>query len=157
MDKCTVIVISNNQARFFILEESEWPEYESGPDLVEQSLLVPYSENGRSTFWSNMMPKNSKDITSKTSSSYIFDKKFAQKITGEIISLIRVNQSSKLVLVANPKIIVLVRRFFTPTMFSNLDIQEIHSDIGHFSSLQIHNYLASRKLIPACQKVVYPR
>ena len=157
MDKCTVIVISNDQARFFILEESEWPEYESGPDLVEQSLLVPYSENRRSIFWSKMVQKNSKEISYKVSSNYIFDKKFAQRITGEIISLIRVNQSSKLVLVANPQIIVLVRRFFTPTMFSNLDIQEIHNDIGHFSSLQIHNYLASKQLIPACQKVIYPR
>lgn len=156
MDKCTVIVIGNDQARFFILEEAEWPEYESGPDLVEQSLLIPHAKNEKSPFWQNIVPKSGQQDSAENTSNYIFDKKFAQKITGEIISLIRVNQSSRLILVANPKIIVLVRRFFTPTMFNNLQIQELHREIGHLSSLQIHNYLAAKQLIPACQKVVYP-
>ena len=156
MDKCTVIVISNNQARFFILEESEWPEYESGPNLVEHSLLVPLSVNNQSKFLSAIIQKDSGEGSSKNSSDYIFDKKFAQRITGEIISLIRINQSSRLILVSPPSIIGLVRKFFTPTIFKNLHIQELHNDICHFSSLQIHNYLASKQLIPACQKVVYP-
>ncbi len=156
MDKCTVIVISNDQARFFILEESEWPEYESGPNLVEQSMLVPCSVNKQSSLWSTIIKKSLSDEGTQASAGYIFEKKFAQRITGEIISLIRVNQSSKLILVANPQITVLIRRFFTPTMFENLHIQELHIDIGHLSSLQIHNYLASKQLVPVCQKVVYP-
>lgn len=157
MDKCTVIVIGNNQARFFILEESEWPEYESGPNLVEKSVMVPYSVNKQSQLWSTIIQKGKRKERTNPAPDYIFDKKFAQKITGEIISLIRVNQSSKLILVAEPKIINLVKRFFAPTIFQNLEIQELHIDISHLSSLQIHNYLASQQLVPACQKVVYPR
>lgn len=156
MEQIIVVAIGNTQARFFTLEQAEWPEYESGPHLIEQSNLAP-SKLSEERLWTKITKKQSQNIKSLAKDNYKFESKFAQEITGEIIHLIRIKQGQKLILIARPPIINLIHKFFTPTLFRDLQLQELPKDLSHFGSYQIHQYLAQKQLIPACQTVVYPR
>lgn len=160
MDKYVVAVINNNEARLFTLEQAEWPEYESGPHLIEQKI-VSQSKNTESVgLWSRITGKtgkNSQKSSVPINSYYKFERKFASQITSEIINLVRMNQSKRLILVAQPQILKLAHQSFVPTIFNNLQIRELHKDISHFHPVQIHQYLARKHLIPHCQTVVYPR
>jgi protein required for attachment to host cells len=156
MERIVVVVINNAQARFFTLEQAEWPEYESGPHLIEQSNLERSALKSDRGLWTKITKKQQEDRALEEN-RYTFDWKFAQEITGEIIHLIRIKQGQKLILIARPQIINLIHKFFTPTLFHNLHIQELPKDISYFSSSQIHQYLAQKQLVPACQTVVYPR
>ena len=157
MDRIVVVAIGNTEARFFTLEQAEWPEYESGPHLIEQSSLSRSTEDSARGLWTKIAKKSTQNIKASENYRYKFERKFAQKITGEIIHLIRIEQGQKLVLIARPKILKLIHQFFTPTLFGNLHIQELPRDISHFGSNQIHQYLAQKQIVPACQTVVYPR
>ena len=156
MDKCVVVAIGNSQARFFTLEQAEWPEYESGPNLVEQEVLSHSEPSYSNRLWSKITQKYDQ-VKTADHTHYKFERRFAQKITGEIINLIRIHQGQKLILIAQPPILNLIRKLFTPTLFHNLQIKELSKDLHHFNTNQIHQYLARKQLIPACQTVVYPR
>ena len=156
MDKCVVVAIGNNKARFFTLEPAEWPEYESGPDLVERKVLSYPTSNYGQSLWSKITNKHHQDSKVNKDRHYKFEPKFAREITSEIIHLVRINQGKKLILVAKPQILQLTRKFFTPTLFNHLQIEELNKDLSNFSSSQIHQYIAKKQLIPACRKVVYP-
>ena len=156
MERIVVVVINNSQARFFSLEQAEWPEYESGPHLIEQSNLEGSTLKSDRGLWTKINKKQ-QDDRALEEDRYTFERKFAQEITGEIIHLIRIKQGQKLILIARTQILNLIHKSFTPTLFHNLHIQELPKDLSHFSSSQIHQYLAQKQLVPACQTVVYPR
>lgn len=157
MDKCIVVLINNNQARFFTLEAAEWPEYESGPNLVEQKSLAYSTDNYSQKLWQTIVNREQQNSPKSDRIHGKFERKFAQQITSEIINLIRICQGKKLILVAQYQTLNLIKKFFTPTIFNNLQIEEIPKDISYFKVNQIHQYLAQKKLVPACQKIVYPR
>jgi protein required for attachment to host cells len=175
MDKSIVVIVNNNQARFFTLEPAEWPEYESGPNLIEQKSLFSSQSNSSKNFWSliphlaktelasdsllqlkgiNQQQQNSRKLLD---SPHKFERKFAQQVTSEIISLIRIHQGQKLILVAQSQILNSIKKLFTPTIFKGIQVKELNKDISHFHTSQIHQYLAQKQFIPACQKIVYPR
>ncbi|VEP13776.1 conserved hypothetical protein [Hyella patelloides LEGE 07179] len=157
MDKFIVVAINNSEARFFTLEEAEWPEYESGPNLVEQENLSYCTSDYCQGFWFKITNRHYRKLKNTKYTQHQFERKFAQKVTSEIINLVRIHQGQKLILIAQPQILNLIRKSFTPTLFKNLQIQELSKDISHFSANQIHQYLAQKHLIPAYQKVFYPR
>ena len=157
MDKYVVVAISNSKARLFTLEEAEWPEYESGPHLIEQKCVSPLESGCNQNFWSKIVNRHPQKSFSYQDHHYRFERKFAQTISSEIINLVRINQTQKLILVAQPHILNLARKSFIPTIFNNLYIQELPKDVSHFNTAQIHTYLAHKNLIPYCQKVSYPR
>lgn len=157
MERIVVVAISNSQARFFTLEQAEWPEYESGPHLIEQNNLEHSRLKSDRDLWTKITKKQHQNPRAIKEARYKFERKFAQKITGEIVHLIRIKQGQKLILIARPPILNLIHKSFIPTLFHNLHIQELPKEIGHFSSSQIHQYLAQKQLVPACQTVVYPR
>lgn len=157
MDKYVVVVINNSEARFFTLEEAEWPEYESGPHLIEQKIISQSESSDNQGFWSKITGQDRQESSISINNSGKFERKFAQKITSEIINLVRINQSKRLVIVAQPQILNLARKSFIPTLFNNLRIQELSKDISYFNTTQIHKYLANKNLVPHCQTVVYPK
>lgn len=157
MDKCIVVVINNNQARFFSLEPAEWPEYESGPNLIEQKSLSYSTSNYYQKFWFKLINKQERLRQKNHLNHYKLENQFARQITSEIINLIRLHQGQKLILIAQPQVLNLVKKFFTPTIFKALQIKELHKDISHFNCGQIHQYLAQKQFLPACQKVFYPK
>lgn len=156
MENCVIVVINNSKASFFTLEQAEWPEYESGPDLIEQETIVYSDLSYRHKFWSTLTGHSEDETDSTLEHSPRLDNKFGEKITAQIVSLVRINQCEKLILVAPSKLLEIVNGFFIPTLFKNLQIVELEKDLRDLKPLQIHHYLAQQQLIPAYQKAVYP-
>jgi protein required for attachment to host cells len=157
MDKSIIVIINSNLARFFTLEPAEWPEYESGPNLIEQKNVSYSKANYEGNFWFNLISHPQRNSSNFVERSERFERKFGQQITSEIVSLIRIHQGQKLILVARPQILNLVKKFFKPTIFKTIQVTELNKDLSHFNTSKIHQYLAQKQLIPACQKIVYPR
>jgi protein required for attachment to host cells len=157
MDKSIIVIINNNLARFFTLEPAEWPEYESGPNLIECKNISYSQANDESNFWSNLINQRRTNSLKVVENSDRFESKFARQITSEIVSLIRLHQGQRLILVARPQILNLVKKCFKPTIFKTIQVTELNKDLSHFNQSKIHQYLAQKQLIPACQKIVYPR
>ena len=156
MDNSLVVVMGSDRARFFTLEQAEWPEYESGPDLIERDRVVYSDLSYRHRLWSSLLGKSEAEADSSLEHNSKLDNRFGQKIISQIINFVRVNQYEKLILVAPHQILELISEFFIPTLFRNLEIITVEQDVSNLTSLQIQQYLAQKDMVPAYQKAVYP-
>ena len=162
MGKFAVAVINGTQARFFTLDSNASSEYESSPKLIEQEgLSSPTKELRGQELWANTKTGRNRG-TSGQAHSYDdhrqnheieFEKRFANKISSAIVNIIRTNQARHLILVAEPHILGIMRAAMTDNLFKSLNIKTAAKDICHFDGDQIHDYLAKKQLLPACQKV----
>jgi protein required for attachment to host cells len=162
MGKFAVAVINGTQARFFTLDSAAVSEYESSPNLIEhEGLSDSTKELHGQELWANTKTGRNRG-TSGQAHSYDdrrenhlieFEKRFANNISSAMLELINHHQAKHLILVAEPQILGIMRENMTDGLFKTLNIQEVAKDICHFSVSQIHDYLAKKQLLPACQKV----
>ena len=162
MSKFSVAVIDGTQARFFILDSAASSEYESGPNLIEQEKLSDSTQelHGQE-LWANTKTGRNRGSNGQAHSyddhrqnhKLEFEKRFANKISSAMLDHIKTHQAKHLILVAEPQILGLMREAMTDNLFKNINIQEVAKDICHFNVNQIHDYLAKKELLPACQKV----
>ena len=162
MGKFAVAVINGTQARFFILDSAASSEYESGPNLIEhKGLFDSTQELHGQELWANTKTGRNRGSNGQAHSyddhrqnhKLEFEKRFANKISSAMIDLIQANQAKQLILVAEPQILGIMREVMNDSLLKNLNIQEVAKDICHFNVNQIHDYLAKKELLPACQKV----
>lgn len=162
MAKFAVAVINGTQARFFTLDSQLSSEYESGPYLSEhESLNNHVNEIHGQDLWANTHTGRNRASSGKShvyddhrqNHEVEFERKFASKISNTMIDLIKDHDARQLILVAEPKILGLIRETMTDKLFSNLNVSEVTKDICQFSVNQIHDYLAKKELLPVCQKV----
>lgn len=164
MGKFAVAVINGTQARFFTLDSAAISEYESSPNLLEHpGLSEPTKEMLGQELWANTKTGRNRG-TSGQAHSYDdhrqnheieFEKRFANEITNTMLNIVQTHQARQLILVAEPQILGLMREAMTDKLFKNLNIKEVAKDICHFSVTQIHDYLAKKELLPACNKVYF--
>ncbi|MGB5714342.1 MAG: host attachment protein [Waterburya sp.] len=164
MDKFAVAVIKGTQARFFTLDSAATSEYESGPNLIEhESLSDPTKELRGQELWANTKTGRNR-VGSGQAHSYDdhrqnheleFEKRFANKISSAMLNIIQTNQARQLILVAEPQILGMMREAMGDNLFKNLNIKEVAKDICHFDVNQIHEYLAKKELLPACNRVYF--
>lgn len=161
MAKFAVAVINGTQARFFILDSTVSSEYESGPNLIEHEGLTDLTkEIHGQELWANI--KTGRNRASggqvhgyddhRQNHEVEFGKKFANKISSAMLNIIKTHEARQLILVAEPQILGLMREAMTDKLFTDLNITEVAKDICNFSINQIHDYLAKKELLPACQK-----
>ncbi len=162
MVKFAVAVINGSQARFFTLDSAEISEYESSPNLLEhESLADSTRELHGQELWANIKTGRNRGSNGQAHSyddhrqkhEIEFEKRFANKISSVMLNLIQTHQARHLIIVAEPQILGMLREVMTDNLFNNLNIQEVAKDICHLKSNQIHDYLAKKKLLPACKKV----
>ena len=162
MAKFAVAVINGTQARFFTLDSTMSSEYESGPNLIEHKGLTDLTkEIPGQELWANI--KTGRNRASggqvhgyddhRQNHEIEFEKKFANKINSAMLNIVKTYEARQLILVAEPQILGLIREAMTDKLFTNLNISEVAKDICHFNINQIHDYLAKKELLPACQKV----
>ncbi len=162
MVKFAVAVINGTQARFFTLDSTAISKYESSPNLIEQEGLSDSTQelHGQE-LWANTKTGRYRGSNGQAHSyddhrqnhKIEFEKRFANKISDAMLTIIQTNDARKLILVAEPKILGIMRSAMTNNSFKNLHIQEVAKDLCHFKVNQIHDYLAKKELLPACQKV----
>ena len=164
MVKFAVAVINGTQARFFTLDSAATSEYESGPNLIEHESLADSTQELRGQeLWANTKTGRNR-VGSGQAHSYDdhrqnheieFEKRFASKISSAMLNIIQTNQARQLILVAEPQILGMMREAMADNLFKTLNIKEVAKDICHFNVNQIHDYLAKKKLLPACHKVYF--
>ncbi len=162
MVKFAVAVMNGTQARFFTLDSAAVSKYESSPNLIEQqSLSDSTHELHGQELWANTKTGRNRGSNGQAhgyddhrrNHKIEFEKRFAHKISDAMLNIIKAHDAKQLILVAEPKILGIMRSSMADNLFKALNIHEVTKDICHFKVNQIHDYLAKKELLPACQKV----
>lgn len=155
-------VIDSTKARFFTLELEQLPNYDFGPNLKEYDALNnPVKEFTAQQLWANIKTGRNRGAGNQAHSyndhrqNHIieFERRFAQNISNQIVSLIRVYKAKHLILVAEPQILGLMRESLRPMLPQNLELRELAKDLGKLKKKEIHEYLANKNLLPARKKL----
>lgn len=162
MTQSLVAVIDGSKARFFTLEQAAMPEYESGPNLVEhESLANTAKEMQGKDLWANTKTGRNRGSSGQAHgyddhrNNHIgeFERSFAKEIVSHLVDLAQTSNSQRVLLVAEPQVLGFVRDALTPVAPKNLQIQELAKDLCKLKPQEIHEYLASKELLPV-RKVV---
>ncbi|WP_088242884.1 host attachment protein [Calothrix rhizosoleniae] len=157
MNQVLVTVIDRSRARFLILEGAQFPEHESGPNLLEQkNILNPIQKLQGKELWANVKPGRNQGSGGKAHAyndrreNHVveFERRFAQMITREILDFTQSLNIQQVLLVAEPKILGIVRQEVIPVLPKNLQIQDLPKDLCNHKPLEIHEHLASYNLLP---------
>ncbi|NER29800.1 MAG: host attachment protein [Symploca sp. SIO1C4] len=167
MSGLIVAVVDGTRARFFSLEQVQLPEYESGPNLVERETLFNRAkELAGKELWASVKTGRNQG---KGSQGHAYDdhrqnhlsefgRRFAQIVANQIAKMAQVEQAQRLILVAEPQILGLLREVLAPLLprnpqLKNLQIQELAKDLSKLKPIEIHQSLASKDLMPARKKL----
>ena len=162
MNQAVVAVIDGTRARFFTLESAEFPEYQSGPNLIEQECLTNTArELQGKDLWANTKTGRNRGSRSQAHGyddhrqNHIseFERSFAKEVVGKIVELTQLQHAQQVILVAEPQILGLVREVLTPQLPKHLKLEELAKDLCKLKPLDLHEYLADKGLLPA-RKVV---
>ncbi|WP_026732644.1 host attachment protein [Fischerella sp. PCC 9605] len=157
MNQVLVAVIDGTRARFLTLEQAELPEYESSPNLVEhKSLFNPVKELQGKELWANVKSGRNQGLSGQAHAyddgrqQHVteFERRFAQVIGNEILNFTQAKRIQRLLLIAEPHILGIVREVVTPLLPKNLQIQDLAKDLSKFKLKEIYEYLASKSLLP---------
>jgi protein required for attachment to host cells len=165
MDHTLVAVLDGTRARFLTLEAAEFPELESGPNLVEQdSLINEVNEMQGQELWSTAKTGRHKG-TGGQSHSYDdhrqnhrveFERKFATQISAKIADLAQSHQSEQIVIVAEPQILGLMRETLISVLPRQLKVNELAKDVCQLKPQELHHYLAGKGVLPIRKDIAIP-
>ncbi len=162
MNQAVVAVMDGTKARFFTLEEAEFPEYESSPNLVEHECLTNTTKEmaGRE-LWANTKGRNRGSRTQghgyddhRSNHLSEYERNFAKDISQKITDCLQEWESHFILLVAEPQMLGLVREFLSPHLSKGIKLEELAKDLCKLKPLELHEYLAHKNLIPARKAVV---
>ncbi|GAB4353109.1 MAG: host attachment protein [Gammaproteobacteria bacterium] len=157
MSDCFVVVAAGSCARFFTLEPAEFPEMESGPNLVEQHRI----ENEEWTFHGDEVYSDTKSGRNRGrggAGAHGYDdhrnqhhdeieRRFARDIAEEMQRITKKYHPKKIVLVAQKKLLGNLRGNLQ-TNGSEVVIEELAKDLCKFGPNEVHQHLAKAKLLP---------
>jgi protein required for attachment to host cells len=159
MSEYFVITADAAHARFFRLEESELPELESSPTLVEEACLIsPFGEMSEREVFTNsktglarpgrgMTPVTYDDHRSRHLEE--FEKRFARRIGKEGVARARRAQARCMVMAASPKMLSHLRTAFRDCPHEGISVCECGKELSKMSALKVHEQLAALNLLPA--------
>lgn len=158
MNKSLIAVIDGTKARLFTVKYPDFPEYESGPDLIERKCLTSTAKELQGKdLWSNTKTGSNQGSGSKghnyddhrDNHLQEFERTFAKEIAHHVIELISQEDLRQLILVAEPQILGLLRNTLQGNCSKkNIEVQEIAKDLCKYKPKQIQEYLAELNLIP---------
>ena len=157
-----VVVIDGTKARFFTLEPAEFPEYESGPNLIEQDMLTDAAKGMHGQeLWANTKTGRNKGSNGRAHAyddrrgnhMIEFERKFAQSIVQKIGEFDRSRYVDQLTLVAEPQILGILRDYLSSINSNGRQVKELAKDLCHLSARDLHDYLAKHDFLPACKSI----
>ncbi|OUL28589.1 host attachment protein [Nostoc sp. 106C] len=157
MNRYLVAVIDGTKARFLTLKPSELPGYDSGPHLIEHEALLSSNNElqGQELGTSSKTGRNrgvagqAHSYEDRRDNQMIeFERRFTQSITVKIVNLIQAHQIQQLLMIAEPRLLSLIRESLIPILPRNIKIHEIAKELCHLKPHELHEYLASKKLLP---------
>ena len=158
MNRDCVVVADGARARFFTLREAEHPELESSPNLIEiNDLIQPEKEMHNGELWAENRPSRSRGRHGGPAHGFDDhrddhieeqDRRFARSIAEEAARLVRLQQGRNLVLVAQKRMLGLLRECMDPLMKAGVEVRELAKDLSKLHPLDLHEHLAREQLIP---------
>ncbi len=158
MNYC-IVVADGSRARFFTLERPEIPEFEGGPDLTEHRDLVnPEKEQRSRQIFSNLKSGRNQAHGNGPGHGYDdhrgrhegeFVRRFARRLVGEIATFAGEQRVDQLVLVADPRMLGVLRDELGSGLPAGMHITEFTRDLSSLSAPSIHARLATEGLVPA--------
>ncbi len=153
-----IAVIDSTKARFLTLDTEQLPDDNFGPNLIErEDLYNPANELPGQELWANTKTGRNRSAGARAHSyddhrekhMVEFERRFAQNISNKIVSLIRVYKSGNLLLIAEHRILGLMREILIPILPKNLKLIDLAKDLCQVKPKELHEYLAGKKLLPA--------
>ncbi len=157
MNKYLVAVIDGTKARFLTLKPSELPGYESGPHLIEhEALLSSNSELQGQELWTSTKTGRNRGVAGQAHSyddgrdNHLieFERRFTQNIAAKIVNFMQAHQIQQLLMIAEPRILGLIRESLTPVLPRNIKINELAKELCHLKPHELQEYLANKQLLP---------
>ncbi|OUL22624.1 host attachment protein [Nostoc sp. T09] len=157
MNRYLVAVIDGTKARFLTLKPSELSGYESGPNLIEhEALLSSNSELQGQELWTSTKTGRNRGVAGQAHSyddgrdnqMIQFERRFTQSIAAKIVNFIQAHQIQQLLMIAEPRILGLIREALTPILPRNIKTHELAKELCHLKPSELHEYLASKQLLP---------
>lgn len=156
MDQYCVIVANSNTARFFTLESPEFPEYESGPNLVETKELHNPDLHDQDELWANTKTGRNRAGKSGPAHGYDdhrsqhheeFERRFAHSIAEETRRLQGDQRHPNVILVSQQRMLGHLRQAMD-NHFKDAATHEVAKDLSKLSALELHQHLARERLLP---------
>lgn len=152
-----VAVVSSAKAKFFVLKLTDFPADETSPRLTEINELLNSTQKLQGQdLWSSTKPGRNRGSAGQAHSyddhrqnhRVEFERRFAQEISIQLFQVIKINQPYHLLLVAEPKILGVMREVLTPALPKSLKFSELTKDLCQLKAHELHDYLATKKLLP---------
>lgn len=152
-----VVVAGGSRARFFTLEDVEYPEMQSGPNLCEVNDLVNLEkETHGSELWSDNKSGRNRGGNGaahgyddhRSQHQDEFERRFARDVAREAARLMSGNSTRQLVLVAQKRILGFLRNELDTLIKAGVEIKELAKDLSKLSPLELHEHLAREQLLP---------
>jgi protein required for attachment to host cells len=158
MSPVLVVVADGAKARFFTLEVKERARGELGSYLLEDETLVnPDQMQQGQQLWSGPESQAGHFQEGKGQAhSYDdrrrdheveFERRFAQSITGQILSRTQPHSLQSLLLIAEPRALGLLRKILIPVLPKALKLSELDKNLCHLKPQELYEYLAKRDLL----------
>jgi protein required for attachment to host cells len=154
-----VLVADGTLARLFTLEGSATTP--PGPDLVEQEDLAnpEHKLAGRDKYSTTRTGSN---VNPQKGTTHGYDdhrdreereheRRFAQDITGRTLALAQQQQARHLVLVAEKRMLGLLREALVLPAHSEIELHELAKDLTRLTPTEVQAHLAEAGLVPARQ------
>jgi protein required for attachment to host cells len=161
MSQYLVTAMNGATARFFTLESTLSPEYDADLKLVEhEGIVSPERSLHDEELWADTKTGRNRGASGQAHSyddhrqnhRVEMERRFAQSITTQLINLAQIHQVQQLVLVAEPRILGLMRDVCIPLLPKQLKVNELTRDLCHLKPQELHTYLAEKKQLPARRK-----
>ncbi len=157
MNHNCVVVAGGSRARFFTLQDVEFPEMESGPNLCEVNDLVNIEREAQGNdLWSDSKSGGNRGGNGaahgyddhRSQHQDEFERRFARDIAREAAKLIRQSSTRQLVLVAQKRVLGFLRNELDSLLKAGIEVKELAKDLTKLSPLELHEHLAKEHLIP---------
>ena len=156
MKRACIAVVDATRARLYTFEEGGDPAHQLAEvkDLVNPGRrlrvgeMVSNYEPGVETSQGGARARSQTD-DHRDAHVEELDSKFAREVVESIEALVDEDGYRHLIVVASPKMLGLMRQADGVLHRPDLTIDEISRDLARLTSPQLHDHLASMKLIPA--------
>jgi protein required for attachment to host cells len=158
MDKSCAVVADGAKARWLCLEKAPGASGRPTNKLFERAGLVNLeSELTGSALWFSL--KSGQHVAPGGGQTHTYDdhrqkheaeyeRRFAGKITDRIVEVTQAHEVSQLVMIADPRMLGLLRDELGDRHIGNLKIREVEADLTRFSAPELLKYLTERDLLP---------
>lgn len=158
MAKSCVVVADAGRARFFYVQEADVDQLEGGPGLVqEREWTHPEGQQGGKELFDNLKsgrkraahggPAHGLDDHRERHEREI-ERRYAEKLAESIGALVREHGAGRLVMVADPRLLGLLREPLAEELPEPVDLQELAEDLSGHSVPHIEEVLVRRGVLP---------